>query len=216
MFAQMKASWTINSLKMCYILSAFCLLITSNHGDRCMWWVTLNSFSSWSSYFSFTWHNYKIGKRFGPQEQSKAIVKGVITKHRFKVRKGVKRAFFAADSRKARATGKELSSPSCAFLSYAHCAGLKRALLKHRCTTLHLSVGPVHFSLFLSSPNGRGKNLFSFLSPSSRTVPFFAGYHRNILSISLFCEEGETRAKGRNECLFVRSSFPPLPTPPPS
>lgn len=96
--------------------------------------------------------NYKIGKCFGPQEQSKAIVKGVITKHRFKVRKGVKRAFFAADSRKARATGKELSSPSCAFLSYAHCAGLKRALLKHRCTTLHLSVGSVHFSLFCPLP----------------------------------------------------------------
>lgn len=216
MFAHMKTSWTINSLKMCYILSAFCLLITSNHGDRCMWWIRVNSFSSWSSYFSFTWHNYKIGKCFGPQEQSKAIVKGVITKHRFKVRKGVKRAFFAADSWKARATGKELSSPSCAFLSYVHCAGLKRTLLKHRCTTLHLSVGSVHFSLFLPSSNGRGKNLFSFLSPSSRTVPFFAGYHRNILSIRLFCEEGETRAKGRNECLFVRSSFPPLPTPPPS
>lgn len=216
MFAHMKTSWTINSLKMCYILSAFCLLITSNHGDRCMWWITVNSFSSWSSYFSFTWHNYKIGKCFGPQEQSKAIVKGVITKHRFKVRKGVKRASFAADSWKARATGKELSSPSCAFLSYAHCAGLKRTLLKHRCTTLHLSVGSVHFSLFLPSPHGPGKNLFSFLSPTSRTVTFFAGYHRNILSISLFCEEGETRAKGRNECFFVRSSFPPLPTPPPS
>lgn len=172
MFTHMKTSWTINSLKMCYILSAFCLLITSNHGDRCMWWVTLNSFSSWSSYFSFTWHNYKIGKCFGPQEQSKAIVKVVITKHRFKVRKGVKRAFFAADSWKARATGKELSSPSCAFLSYAHCAGLKRTLLKHRCTTLHLSGGSVHFSLFLPSPHGRGKNLFSFLSPTSRTVTF--------------------------------------------
>lgn len=134
----------------------------------------------------------------------------------------MKRAFFAAlplatDSWKARATGKELSSRSCAPLfCYAHCAGLKRALLKHRCTTLHLSVGSVHFSLFLPSPNGRGKNLFSSLSPTSRTVTFFAGYHRNILSISLFCEEGETRAKGRNECLFVRSSFPPLPTPPPS
>ena len=216
MFAHMKTSWTINSLKMCYVLSAFCLLITSNHGDRCMWWIRVNSFSSWSSYFSFTWHNYKIGKCFGPQEQSKAIVKGVITKHRFKVRKGVKRASFAADSWKARATGKELSSPSCAFLSYAHCAGLKRTLLKHRCTTLHLSVGSVNFSLFLPSPNGRGKNLFSSLSPTSRTVTFFAGYHRNILSISLFREEGETRAKGRNECLFVRSSFPPLPTPPPS
>lgn len=102
------------------------------------------------------------------------------------------------------------------FLSCAHCAGLKRALLKHRCTTLHLSVGSVNFSLFLPSPNGRGKNLFSSSSPTSRTVTFFAGYHRNILSISLFYEEGETRAKGRNECLFVRSSFPPLPTPPPS
>lgn len=200
MFAQMKASWTINSLKMCYILSAFCLLITSNHGDRCMWWIRVNSFSSWSSYFSFTWHNYKIGKRFGPQEQSKTIVKGVITKHRFKVRKGVKRAFFAADSRKARATGKELSSPSCAFLSYAHCAGLKRALLKHRCTTLHLSVGSVHFSLFLPSPHGPGKNLFSFLSPSSRTVPFFAGYHRNILSIS-------SVRKGRQEQKGGMSAF---------
>ena len=140
----------------------------------------------------------------------------------------MKRAFFAAlqlatDSWKARATGKELSSPSCAplffyahILSCTHCAGLKRALLKHRCTTLHLSVGSVHFSLFLPSPHGPGKNLFSFLSPTSRTVTFFAGYHRNILSISLFCEEGETRAKGRNECFFVRSSFPPLPTPPPS
>ena len=126
MFARMKTSWTINSLRMCYVLSAFCLLIISNHGDRCMWWIRVNSFSSWSSYFSFTWHNYKIGKCFGPQEQSKAIVKGVITKHRFKVRKGVKRAFFAAlplatDSWKARATGKELSSPSCAPLFfYAH------------------------------------------------------------------------------------------------
>ena len=132
MFAHMKASWTINSLKMCYILSAFCLLITSNHGDRCMWWIRVNSFSSWSSYFSFTWHNYKIGKCFGPQEQSKAIFKGVITKHRFKVRKGVKRAFFAAlqlatDSWKARATGKELSSRSCAPLFfYAHIPFLRQ------------------------------------------------------------------------------------------
>lgn len=120
----------------------------------------------------------------------------------------MKRAFFAADSWKARATGKELSSPSCAFLSYAHCAGLKRTLLKHRCTTLHLSVGPVHFSLFLSSPNGRGKNLFSFLSPSSRTVPFFAGYHRNILSISSV-RKGRQEQKGGMSAFL--SGLPSLP-----
>ena len=119
-----------------------------------------------------------MGKCFGPQEQSKAIVKGVITKHRFKVRKGVKRAFFAALPLatvlwKARATGKELASPSCSplffmptFLSCAHCAGLKRVLLKHRCTTLHLSVGSVHFFPFIFRPlTGEEKASFGFPVP---------------------------------------------------
>ena len=139
----------------------------------------------------------------------------------------MKRAFFATlplatDSWKARATGKELSSRSCAPLFfYAHITFLRplrrleKSTVKTQMYHPSFECGFCAFFPFFR-PNGRGKNLFSFLSPSSRTVPFFAGYHRNILSIRLFCEEGETRAKGRNECLFVRSSFPPLPTPPPS
>ena len=140
----------------------------------------------------------------------------------------MKRAFFAAlplatDSWKARATGKELSSPSCAPLFfYAHIPFLRplRRLEKSTVKTemYHPSFecGFCAFFPFFPSQRARKKPIFSFLSPTSRTVTFFAGYHRNILSISLFCEEGETRAKGRNECFFVRSSFPPLPTPPPS
>ena len=75
--------------------------------------------------------------------------------------------------------------------------------------TAHLSVGPVHFSLFLSSPNGRGKNLFSFLSPSSRTVPFFAGYHRNILSISSV-RKGRQEQKGGMSAFLSGLPFRPF------
>lgn len=75
-------------------------------------------------------------------------------------------------------------------------------------------MGSVHFFPFSSVPQrARKKPHFFLLSPTSGTVTFFADYHRNILSISLFCEEGETRVKGRNGAFFVRSSFLPASTP---
>lgn len=213
MFAHMKTSWTINSLKMCYILSAFCLLITSNHGDRCMWWIRVNSFSSWSSYFSFTWHNYKIGKCFGPQEQSKAIVKGLITKHRFKVRKGVKRAFFAAlplatDSWKARATGKELSSRSCAPLFfYAHIPFLRplRRLEKNTVKTqmYHPSFecGFCAFFPFFSVPTGEEKTYFLFCPLP--LVPWLPSQ----VTIEISCASACSVGKGRQEQKGGMSAF---------
>ena len=140
----------------------------------------------------------------------------------------MKRAFFAAlplatDSWKARATGKELSSRSCAPLFfYAHIPFLRplrrleKSTVKTQMYHPSFECGFCEFFPFSSVPQRARKKPIFFLSPTSRTVTFFAGYHRNILSISLFREEGETRAKGRNECLFVRSSLPLLPTPPPS
>ena len=124
----------------------------------------------------------------------------------------MKRAFSAAlplatDSWKARATGKELSSPSCAPLFfYAHIPFLRplrrleKSTVKTQMYHPSFECGSCAFFPFFSSPNGRGKNLFSFLSPSSRTVPFFAGYHRNILSIS-------SVRKGRQEQKGGMSTF---------
>ena len=118
-------------------------------------------------------------------------------------------------------TGKELGSPTCAPLFFcAHIPFLRPLRRLEKSTVKTQMYHPSFecgfcalFPFFFRPPTGEGKTYFLFLSPTSRTVTFFAGYHRNILSISLFCEEGETRAKGRNECLFVRSSSSSPPTP---
>lgn len=68
---------------------------------------------------------------------------------------------------KARATGKELASPSCAPLFfYAHIPFLRplRRLEKSTVKTLHLSVGSLHFFPFSSVPQrAREKAMFFFV-----------------------------------------------------
>ena len=126
----------------------------------------------------------------------------------------MKRAFFAAlplatDSWKARATGKELSSPSCAPLFFYAYIPFLRPLRRFEKSTVktqmyhpsfECGLGSMHFFPFSSVPQRARKKPIFFLSPTSRTVTFFAGYHRNILSIC-------SVRKGRQEQKGGMSAF---------